>query len=131
MKPLTGPGIPHGLTATSGASAGAMKATPRKSWSPNSALLSSAADLELTPEVREDHTAYIESWLKVLKQDKRAIFTAAAHAQRAVDFLHGLPAGCRAGGRRVGSSADILHAPPPRARLPGKESPSSDLARFR
>ena len=53
-----------------------------------SAFLS--ADLELTPEVREDHTAYIESWLEVLKKDKRAIFTAAAHAQRAVDFLHGL-----------------------------------------
>jgi antirestriction protein ArdC len=49
-----------------------------------------SADLALTPEVRDDHTAYIESWLKVLKQDKRAIFTAAAHAQRAVDFLHGL-----------------------------------------
>ena len=53
-----------------------------------SAFLS--ADLELTPEVREDHTAYIEIWLKVLKNDKRAIFTAAAHAQRAVDYLHGL-----------------------------------------
>jgi antirestriction protein ArdC len=48
------------------------------------------ADLDLTPEVREDHAAYIEHWLKVLKQDKRAIFTAAAHAQRAVDFLHSL-----------------------------------------
>jgi len=53
-----------------------------------SAFLS--ADLELTPEVRDDHTAYIESWLKVLKNDKKAIFTAAAHAQRAVDFLHDL-----------------------------------------
>ena len=49
-----------------------------------------AADLGLELEPREDHTAYIESWLKVLQQDKRAIFTAAAHAQRAVDFLHGL-----------------------------------------
>ena len=47
-----------------------------------------AADLDLTPEVREDHTAYIGSWIKVLKDDKRAIFTAAAHAQRAVNFLH-------------------------------------------
>jgi antirestriction protein ArdC len=28
----------------------------------------------------------------VLKNDKRAIFTAAAHAQRAADFLHGLQA---------------------------------------
>jgi antirestriction protein ArdC len=26
----------------------------------------------------------------VLKYDKRAIFNAAAHAQRAVDYLHGL-----------------------------------------
>jgi antirestriction protein ArdC len=44
----------------------------------------------LTPEVREDHAAYIGSWIKVLKNDKRGIFTAAAHAQRAADFLHGL-----------------------------------------
>ncbi|WP_231119264.1 hypothetical protein [Rhodovulum sp. MB263] len=28
--------------------------------------------------------------LKVLKDDKRAIFSAAAHAQRAADYLHGL-----------------------------------------
>jgi len=49
-----------------------------------------AADLDLTPEVREDHASYIASWLKVLKSDKRAIFTAASHAQRAADFLHGL-----------------------------------------
>lgn len=53
-----------------------------------SAFLS--ADLELTPEVREDHAAYIASWIKVLKNDKRAIFSAASHAQRAADFLHGL-----------------------------------------
>jgi len=26
----------------------------------------------------------------VLKRDNRAVFTAAAHAQRAADFLHGL-----------------------------------------
>jgi antirestriction protein ArdC len=47
------------------------------------------ADLALTPEVREDHAAYIASWITVLKNDTRAIFAAAAHAQRAVDFLHG------------------------------------------
>ncbi len=47
------------------------------------------ADLALTPEPREDHAAYIQSWLKVLKEDKRAIFSAVAHAQRAADFLHG------------------------------------------
>src|ERR1700737_3474859 len=51
-----------------------------------SAFLS--ADLDLTPELREDHASYIASWIKVLKDDKRAIFTAASHAQRAADFLH-------------------------------------------
>jgi antirestriction protein ArdC len=48
------------------------------------------ADLEITPEVREDHAAYIATWLKALHDDKRLIFTAAAHAQRAADYLHGL-----------------------------------------
>jgi antirestriction protein ArdC len=46
------------------------------------------ADLDLVPEVRDDHAAYIASWIQVLKNDKRAIFTAASHAQRAVDFVH-------------------------------------------
>ena len=50
------------------------------------------ADLGLTPEVRDDHASYIASWIKVLKDDKRAIFSAAAHAQKAVDYLHGLKA---------------------------------------
>jgi antirestriction protein ArdC len=48
------------------------------------------ADLDLTPEVRDDHAAYIASWLEVLQNDKRAIFSAAAHAQRAADFLQEL-----------------------------------------
>jgi len=55
-----------------------------------SAFLS--ADLDLTLEPREDHAAYIGSWLKVLKNDKRAVFAAAAHAQRAADLLHSLQA---------------------------------------
>ena len=50
------------------------------------------ADLGITPETREDHAAYVGSWLKALKDDKRAIFTAASHAQKAVDYLHGLQA---------------------------------------
>ena len=29
--------------------------------------------LDLTPEVREDHAAYIASWIKVLRDDKREI----------------------------------------------------------
>ena len=48
--------------------------------------------LGITPDAREDHSAYLGHWLKVLRQDKHAIFTAAAHAQRAVDYLHGLQA---------------------------------------
>ena len=48
------------------------------------------ADLELALTPREDHASYIAHWLTVLKDDKRAIFRAAAHAQRAADFLHGL-----------------------------------------
>jgi len=50
------------------------------------------ADLAITPDVRADHAAYIESWLKVLKEDKRLVFSAASQAQRAVDFLHDLVA---------------------------------------
>jgi antirestriction protein ArdC len=48
------------------------------------------ADLNITPEVREDHAAYLASWITVLQNEKRAIFSAAAHAQRAADYLHGL-----------------------------------------
>lgn len=46
------------------------------------------ADLGLELQPREDHAAYIDSWLSVLAGDKRFIFTAAAYAQRAADFLH-------------------------------------------
>lgn len=58
------------------------------SWAPRS----SVRTLGLAPETREDHATYIGSWLKVLKNDKRAVFTAASHAQRATDFLHVLQA---------------------------------------
>jgi len=49
-----------------------------------------AADLGLAPEPREDHASYIASWLAVLKGDTRFIVSAAAHAQKAADFLHRL-----------------------------------------
>lgn len=50
------------------------------------------ADLGIAPELepRPDHASYLQSWLSVLANDKRAIFQAAAHAQRAVSFLHSL-----------------------------------------
>ena len=46
------------------------------------------ADLGITPETRDDHAAYLATWLEVLKADSRAIFTAASQAQRAADYLH-------------------------------------------
>jgi antirestriction protein ArdC len=48
------------------------------------------ADLGLCVEPREDHAAYLADWLKVLKDDKKAIFLAATHAEKAVKFLHDL-----------------------------------------
>jgi len=45
------------------------------------------AHLGLRSEPREDHAQYIQSWLRVLRADKRAIFTAASKAQQAADYL--------------------------------------------
>ena len=51
------------------------------------------AELVITPEIRADHAAYIAHWLKALKNDKRAIFSAAANAQKAADYLKSLQTG--------------------------------------
>jgi antirestriction protein ArdC len=48
------------------------------------------ADLGLSLTPRPDHASYLAGWLEVLQADKRFIVTAAAHAQRACDHLHGL-----------------------------------------
>ncbi|QCQ99139.1 ArdC family protein [Brevundimonas sp. SGAir0440] len=48
------------------------------------------ARLGIAVEPREDHASYLASWLKVLKSDKRAMFTAASKAQAACDFLFDL-----------------------------------------
>lgn len=37
------------------------------------------------------HASYIANWLTVLKNDNRAVFTAASHAQRSADFLSRRP----------------------------------------
>lgn len=47
------------------------------------------ADLAVTPHLRDDHAHYIAHWLDIMKGDKKAIFTAAAAANRAVEWLHG------------------------------------------
>lgn len=46
------------------------------------------ADLGLHAEPRQDHASYIASWLEVLKNDKRAIFTASSKASQATEYLH-------------------------------------------
>ena len=46
------------------------------------------ADLGIAVHPRPDHAAYISSWLKVLKNDTSAIFTAASKAQQAADWMH-------------------------------------------
>lgn len=46
------------------------------------------ADLGIAHHPRPDHAAYIASWIKVLKDDPRAIFTAASKAQQAADWMH-------------------------------------------
>src|ERR1035437_6637274 len=65
----------------------------RKSWGDAGyAAEELVADLNLHQEPREENAAYIANWLEVLKQDSRAIFTAAAHAQRAADYLNAMAA---------------------------------------
>ncbi|WP_338875025.1 zincin-like metallopeptidase domain-containing protein [Spirosoma sp. SC4-14] len=49
-----------------------------------------AADLGFEPQPEEHHAAYIQSWLHVLKDDKRFIFQAASHAQKAVEYIYAL-----------------------------------------
>jgi antirestriction protein ArdC len=43
--------------------------------------------LGISNEPRPNHAAYLAHWLYVLKNDKRAIFTAASKAQQAVDYM--------------------------------------------
>jgi antirestriction protein ArdC len=49
-----------------------------------------AADLGFEPVPEERHAAYIQNWLEVLQNDKRFIFSAASHAQKAMEHVWGL-----------------------------------------
>ena len=53
------------------------------------------AETGVAPEVREDHAAYIGAWMAVMKDDKKAFFTAASHAAKAAEFLSELTEGYR------------------------------------
>lgn len=52
----------------------------------SAAFLCGTLGISNTP--REDHAVYLKSWLQALKEDKKAIFTAASKAQKACDFIH-------------------------------------------
>lgn len=51
------------------------------------------SDCGISNSPRPDHAAYIQSWLRVLKSDNRAIFSASAAAQEAVAHLIVLTSG--------------------------------------
>jgi antirestriction protein ArdC len=44
-------------------------------------------DLDISAEPRSDHAAYIDSWLRILKGDRKAIFAAASAANKASEYL--------------------------------------------
>jgi antirestriction protein ArdC len=64
------------------------------------------AHLELASEPCEENASYIANWLEVLKNDSRFIFKAAAHAQRAADYLASFSRGDDAN-----AATDIDHEP--------------------
>lgn len=49
-----------------------------------------AAEFGIDNVTRDDHTSYIASWLKALKDDKRLIVRAASLASKATDYLHAI-----------------------------------------
>ncbi len=79
----------HGHEARRNASANAVGRIDCQDKASSSARPFFRPDLELTPEVCEDHAAYIASWIEVLKNDKRAIFTAASRCAARGGFLAG------------------------------------------
>jgi antirestriction protein ArdC len=50
------------------------------------------ADLGVSNEPRADHAAYVAAWLKLLRDDKKAIFAASRCADRAATYLNDLVA---------------------------------------
>jgi len=53
------------------------------------AFVAAAVGLDTEKAIREDHAPYLAGWLKKLREDKRAIFTAATKATEALAYLDG------------------------------------------
>ena len=45
------------------------------------------ARLAIAPSTRDDHAAYLAHWLRILREDARALVTVASKAQHALDYL--------------------------------------------
>jgi antirestriction protein ArdC len=76
--------------AREGITAGLAKTREQYAYEELIAELGSAflgAVLGITPELRDDHVQYLQSWLGALKNDHKLIFKAATAASKAVDFL--------------------------------------------
>jgi antirestriction protein ArdC len=64
------------------------------------------AELGITLALRPDHAKYLSSWLRILKSDSRAIFTAASQASLAVGYLKALQLSSD-----HSANASLLHLP--------------------
>ena len=75
-----------------------------------SAFLS--AELGIAPAIREDHADYIGAWLRVLEDDNKAIFRAASHATKAVEWIkaHGEVEALRVA-TQVGTTQGVVESP--------------------
>ncbi len=86
------------------------------------------AELGIDSEPRQDHAQYLASWLRVLKSDKRAIFTAAARASEAAEYLDRFQYDDDGdGGREDVPDPATPALPPPPAALP-TPSPAPAIA---
>lgn len=82
------------------------------------------AELGITQDVRPDHAQYLAQWLDLMKSDSKAIFTAAAKAGQAVDYLKSLQPPDPEPQPDDGARAGVMAArpePPSRA-LPARRS---------
>ncbi len=70
------------------------------------------AELGISNSPRADHAQYLAHWLKVIRADNRAIFTAASAASRCVQYLVDLqPPAMRAGLASASATPSTTEAP--------------------
>ena len=78
---------PHRLDRSFGASSFGNEAYAKEELCAELTSVLLGQRLGFTPDHIDNHAAYVGSWLKVLRGDKRFVFRAGADAQRAADFL--------------------------------------------